>query len=154
MYTGRAATPRLVTSAHGSFDNDADAVHCVSRGGISTQRLGAGVKVAMSDKSGFRSAESRQRYLAVYDRVRSLSPAPDAVHDVGTEFGTVRAYQHGPNGGVPMVLLLCFWATSAMWAEHIPARTDDFTIYTVDILGQSGASEQTKPMKTPDHCAR
>jgi hypothetical protein len=62
----------------------------------------------VSDKSGFRNAESRQRYLAVYERVRSLSPAPDVVHDVQTEFGVVRVYLHGPDGGVPLVLLHCF----------------------------------------------
>lgn len=108
----------------------------------------------MSDKSGFRSAESRQRYLTVYDRVRSLGPAPDAVHDVPTEFGVVRAYQHGPDAGVPLVLLHCFWATSAMWAEHIPALAGEFTLYSVDMLGQPGASVQVKSMSTAAHCAR
>ncbi len=109
---------------------------------------------AMSDKSGFRSAESRDRYLAVYDRVRSLSPVPDATHDVATAFGIVRVYQHGPDGGIPVVLLHCFWATSAMWAEHIPALVGEFTVYTVDLLGQPGASVQTKSMTTADQCAR
>lgn len=108
----------------------------------------------MPDKSGFRSAESRQRYLAVYDRVRSLSPVPNAVHDVQTQFGVVRVYQHGPDGGVPLVLLHCFWATSAVWAEHIPALAGEFTVYTVDMLGQPGASVQTKSMSTAEHCGR
>lgn len=107
----------------------------------------------MSEKSGFRSVESRQRYLAVYDRVRALSPKPDAVHDVPTEFGVVRVYQHGPGGGIPVVLLHCFWATSAMWAEHVPALTSDFTVYTVDLLGQPGASVQSKSMTSAQHCA-
>jgi pimeloyl-ACP methyl ester carboxylesterase len=97
--------------------------------------------------------ESRQRYLAVYDRVRALSPKPDAVHDVPTEFGVVRVYQHGPAGGIPVVLLHCFWATSAMWAEHVPALTSDFTVYTVDLLGQPGASVQSKSMASAQHCA-
>jgi pimeloyl-ACP methyl ester carboxylesterase len=112
------------------------------------------VAIAMSDKSGFRSADARGRYLEVYDRVRSLSPQPDAVHDVQTEFGVVRVYQHGPDGGVPLVLLHCFWATSAMWAEHVPALVDDFTVYTVDLLGQPGASVQSKSMTSADQCAR
>lgn len=107
----------------------------------------------MSEKSGFRSAESRQHYLAVYDRVRALSPNPEAVHDVPTEFGVVRVYQHGPDGGIPVVLLHCFWATSAMWAEHVPALTGDFTVYTVDLLGQPGASVQSKSMASAQHCA-
>jgi pimeloyl-ACP methyl ester carboxylesterase len=40
-----------------------------------------------------------------------------------------------------------------MWADHIPALADGFTIYTVDLLGQPVASVQTKPMKTAEHCA-
>jgi pimeloyl-ACP methyl ester carboxylesterase len=41
-----------------------------------------------------------------------------------------------------------------MWAEHIPALVGEFTVYTVDMLGQPGASVQTKSMATADHCAR
>lgn len=106
----------------------------------------------MSEKSGFRSVESRQRYLAVYDHVRALSPRPDAVHDVPTGFGVVRVYQHGSDGGIPVVLLHCFWATSAMWAEHVPALTSEFTVYTVDLLGQPGASVQSRSMKSAQDC--
>lgn len=105
------------------------------------------------ENAGFRSEDSRRRYLAVYDRIRSLSPTPDVVHDVPTEFGIVRAYQHGPDGGVAMMLLHSFCATSAMWADHVRALTDDFTIYTVDLLGQPGASVQSKSMRTADDCA-
>ena len=113
-----------------------------------------GVEVmAVSEKSGFRSVESRQRYLAVYDRVRGLSPQPDAVHDVPTEFGVVRVYQHGSDGGTPVVLLHCFWATSAMWAEYVSSLTSDFTVYTVDLLGQPGASVQSRSMTSAQDCA-
>jgi hypothetical protein len=38
------------------------------------------------------------------------------------------------------VLLRCFWATTAMWAEHIHTLTGHFTVYTVDMLGPPGAS--------------
>lgn len=109
---------------------------------------------AASEKSGFRSVESRQRNLAVYDRVRALSPKPGAVHDVPTESCAVRVYQHGSDGGIPVVLLHCFWATSAMWAEHVPALTNEFTAYTLDLLGQPGASVQSKSMTSAQHCAR
>ncbi len=108
----------------------------------------------VTDKSGFRDAGARRRYLAVYDRVRARTPPPTATHDVTTDFGVVRIYQHGPTGGVPLVALHCFWATSAMWTEHIPALTGHFTVYTVDLLGQPGASVQTKTMWRATDCAR
>jgi pimeloyl-ACP methyl ester carboxylesterase len=92
--------------------------------------------------------------LVAYDRVRELSPKPDVIHDLPTDFGVVRAYQHGPDGGMPVVLLHCFWATSAMWADHMAALVGDFTVFTIDMLGQPGASVQSKSMLTANHCAR
>jgi pimeloyl-ACP methyl ester carboxylesterase len=70
----------------------------------------------------------------VYDEMRLLGPAPDVVHEVPTEFGTVRAYQHGPACGKPIVLVHCFYASSAMWAGQVPALVGDFTVYTIDCL--------------------
>lgn len=103
---------------------------------------------------GFKSAHDRRSYLAVYDDVRRLSPQPDAVHDVPTDFGLVRVYQHGPDGGVPLVLIHGFFLTSAMWCEQIVGLADDFTIYTLDMPGQPGASMQSKALFSPRDCAR
>lgn len=103
---------------------------------------------------GFRSEDARGRYLAAYDELRALSPSPDVVHDVSTKFGTVRAYQHGPGCGVPVVLIHGYFLTSAMWWDQVAGLTGDFTVYTIDMLGQPGASIQSKPMLTPADCAR
>jgi pimeloyl-ACP methyl ester carboxylesterase len=93
-------------------------------------------------------------FLVVYDQVRTLSRKPDVIRDLPTEFGVVRVYQHGPDGGIPVVLLHCFWATSAMWADHVAALIGEFTVFTIDMLGQPGASVQSKAMLTANHCAR
>jgi pimeloyl-ACP methyl ester carboxylesterase len=103
---------------------------------------------------GFNSADSRRRYLAAYDELRALSPRPEVVHDVPTKFGTVRVYQHGPNRGVPVVLIHGFFMTSAMWWHQVAGLTSDFTVYAIDMLGQPGASIQSKSMFTPADCAR
>lgn len=103
---------------------------------------------------GFRSASARSRYLAEYDELRELSLRPDVVHDVSTEFGTVRVYQHGPDRGVPVVLIHGYFLTSAMWWDQVAGLTGDFTVYAMDMLGQPGASTQSKPMLTPADCAR
>ncbi|BBY55787.1 alpha/beta hydrolase [Mycobacterium koreense] len=107
-----------------------------------------------SDDGGFRSAQARQRYLALYDRVRALTPRPDVVHDVPTEFGAARVYQHGPNGGVPIVLIHGYFLTSAMWWPQVAGLAGDFTVYTMDMLGQPGAGMQSKAMLTPARGAR
>ena len=103
---------------------------------------------------GFKSADARRRYLAVYDELRALSPRPDVVHDVPTKFGAVRVYQHGPDRGVPVVLIHGFFLTSAMWWDQVAGLTSDFTVYAMDMLGQPGASIQSRTMFTPADCAR
>jgi pimeloyl-ACP methyl ester carboxylesterase len=75
------------------------------------------------------------------------------VHDVATEVGTVRVYQHGPDRGVPVVLIHGFFMTSGMWWAQVGDLARDFTIYTIDMLGQPGASLQTAKMSTPAEAA-
>jgi pimeloyl-ACP methyl ester carboxylesterase len=103
---------------------------------------------------GFKSATDRRRYLAVYEELRALSPPADVVHDIPTKFGVVRVYQHGPDGGVPVVLLHGFFFSSAMWSDQVAGLTSDFTVYVMDMLGQPGASMQSRSMFTPADCAR
>lgn len=107
-----------------------------------------------SADAGFRSASARLRYLDLYEGLRASSPPADAVHDVATKFGAVRVYEHGPPGGVPIVLLHGYFLTSAMWARQVASLTSDFTVYTIDMPGQPGASMQSKAMRTPADCAR
>lgn len=90
--------------------------------------------------SGFKGANAQRVYLAAYEELRSAGPRPDAIHDVPTKFGTVRVYRHGATGGVPVVLLHGFFLTSAMWAKQVNGMASDFTVYTVDMPGQPGAS--------------
>jgi hypothetical protein len=108
--------------------------------------VAAGDVLARSGNGGFRSEEARRRYLAAYNEMRSGSPEPDVIHEVPTEFGIVRAYQHGPAGGDPIVLVRCLYASSPIWADHVRALVGDFTVYTLDMLGQPGASRQFKAM--------
>ncbi len=103
---------------------------------------------------GFKSADARRRYLTQYEELRALSPQPDAVHDVPTEFGTVRVYQHGPDAGVPVVLIHGFFLTSAMWWDQVAGLTSDFTVYAMDMLGQPGAGIQSRTMFTSADSAR
>ena len=103
---------------------------------------------------GFRSADARKTYLAAYGELRALSPRPDVMHDVPTKFGTVRVYQHGPDRGTPVLLIHGFFLTSAMWWEQVAGLASDFTVYAMDMLGQPGASIQTRTMFTPADCAR
>ncbi len=76
------------------------------------------------------------------------------MHDVPTTFGTVRVYQHGPKHGVPAVLIHGFFLTSAMWWGQVAGLKSDFTVYAMDMLGQPGASLQSRAMFSTADCAR
>lgn len=93
---------------------------------------------------------------AIWLCMRNCGPSPpaDVMHDVPTTFGAVRVYRHGPDGGVPVVLLHGFFFSSAMWANQVAGLTSDFTVYAKDMLGQAGASVQARSMFTPADCAR
>jgi pimeloyl-ACP methyl ester carboxylesterase len=56
------------------------------------------------------------------------------VHDVPTKFGAVRLYQHGPDRGVPVVLIHGFFLTSAMWWGQVEGLTSDFADYAMDMF--------------------
>lgn len=103
---------------------------------------------------GFKCPAARERYLVHSETLRALTPQSDVVHDVPTEFGTVRVYQHGPRRGVAVVLIHGLFLTSAMWWEQVAGLSGDFTVYVMDALGQPGASIQTKAMHSPDDAAR
>lgn len=120
---------------------------------MSPPSVGGAALLGRTD-AGFRSAAARLRYLDLYEELRALGPRPDAMHDVATRFGAVRVYQHGPAGGVPIVLLHGYFLTSAMWAHQVAGLTGDFTVYAIDMPGQPGASMQSKSMRTPGDCAR
>lgn len=120
---------------------------------MSPPSVGGAALLGRTD-AGFRSAPARLRYLDLYEELRALGPPPDAMHDVATRFGAVRVYQHGPAGGVPIVLLHGYFLTSAMWAHQVAGLTGDFTVYAIDMPGQPGASMQSKSMRNPGDCAR
>ena len=104
--------------------------------------------------NGFKNDLAQLRFLEHYDELRSLSPPPDAVHDVATDFGTVRVYRHGLEHGVPVVLIHGFFMTSGMWWAQVGELAVDFVVYTLDMPGQPGASIQTKRLGTPAEAAR
>jgi len=101
----------------------------------------------------FADASAEARYFATYRAAMAAMPPPVSTEDVPTAFGAVRTYRHGPATGSPIVLLPAFWATAAMWSPNIADLAEDHPVYTLDTLGQPGASVQTAPIRTAADCA-
>ncbi|MEU5265467.1 alpha/beta fold hydrolase [Amycolatopsis sp. NPDC021455] len=96
---------------------------------------------------GFRSAQAKTAFDAVYDAGMRALPEPVATYDVATGFGSVRVYRFGPADGSPMVLLPGRAGTAVMWRPNLSAFAARHPVYAVDLLGEPGRSVQTRPLR-------
>lgn len=97
----------------------------------------------------WRSAEGRAEYLRAYDSVMATLPTPAATSDVGTSYGTVRAYLfETPEtaGRTPVVLLPGWGAGAPMWEPVLRDLLAERPVYALDALGDAGRSVQSVPL--------
>lgn len=95
----------------------------------------------------FVSPQARTEYEAAYDRAFATLPAPTAQRDVTTGFGTARVYRFGEPGPTPLVLLPGRAGTSIMWQPNLAGLATERPVWTVDLIGEPGRSEQTTPIR-------
>ncbi|WP_433803124.1 alpha/beta fold hydrolase [Actinomycetospora sp. CA-084318] len=109
----------------------------------------------------FTSAAGKDRFDAAYRSAMARMPPPDATLDVRTTFGVVRMYRYErapsaptPNPGAPtvlddhapLVLLPGRASPSPLWADNLATLRAVRTVYLVDLLGEPGASVQSRPI--------
>jgi pimeloyl-ACP methyl ester carboxylesterase len=105
----------------------------------------------------FRSPDARQAYADAYADALGRLPEPTETHDVETSFGTVRAYAwiaEGQRDAAPVVLLPGRSAATPMWSDNLPHYVEHRTVYAFDVVGDTGLSEQTIPMRDVGDAAR
>jgi pimeloyl-ACP methyl ester carboxylesterase len=117
------------------------------------------VGLALRDTSPvghFASAQGRDRFMATYERAMRALPPPDSTLDVRTDYGVVRFYRfEGASPELsPLVLLPGRASASPVWADNLPSLRSLRTVYTVDLLGEPGASVQDRPIENDDDQAR
>jgi pimeloyl-ACP methyl ester carboxylesterase len=98
----------------------------------------------------FTSADGRDRFTAAYDAAMDELPAPDATLDLRTGYGVVRMYRFdgADPAATPMVLLPGRASASPVWADNLPSLRRLGTVYTIDLLGEPGASVQDRPIES------
>ncbi|WP_228836226.1 alpha/beta fold hydrolase [Nocardia brasiliensis] len=124
-----------------------------------TVSLGLLAWLALRDTSPvghFTSAAGRDQFFTAYNRAMRDLPTPNATLDLRTEFGVVRMYRFdGANPSEPpLVLLPGRSASSPMWAANLPSLRKLRTVYTLDLLGEPGASIQDRPIESHRDQAR
>ncbi|MDI6105762.1 alpha/beta hydrolase [Actinoplanes sp. NEAU-A12] len=100
----------------------------------------------------FTSAAGRDRFGSAYAEAMGAMPRPEATLDIRTGYGIVRVYRFaGAEPEKPPLLLLPGWGSaSPVWADNLPSLLSLRTVYTVDLLGEPGASVQDRPIETSD----
>ncbi|WP_082681665.1 alpha/beta fold hydrolase [Nocardia jinanensis] len=76
-------------------------------------------------------------------------PVPDETRILTTAFGRVTAYRFGPPAAEPIVLLSGRQASTPMWRANIGGLTAQRTVWSLDSLGEPGATAQTAPITGP-----
>ncbi|MBB1056103.1 alpha/beta hydrolase [Dietzia sp. B19] len=90
--------------------------------------------------------QSKRDYASFYDRALDALPEKPVVHDLPTEFGTVRVLEwRVEGGGTPVLLLPGTRSGAVMWQENLQEWIGRRSFLAVDPLGDAGFSAQTVP---------
>ena len=92
----------------------------------------------------FRSAEAKDRYLAVYDSVAREWPVPAETTSVRTSYGTTFVRISGPDSAPPLVLLHGAGGSALQWRWNIAAWSEDYRTYAVDVISDNGRSVSSR----------
>ncbi|RJO78368.1 alpha/beta hydrolase [Nocardia panacis] len=97
----------------------------------------------------FADAAGRARFAAAYRAGMTRLPPVDATRVVETSFGSVTAYRFGPPAAEPILLLSGRRASTPMWAANIASLRRIGTVWSMDSIGEPGASAQTRAITDP-----
>jgi len=92
----------------------------------------------------FKSEEGRRRILSYYSRLLEHVDFPYRESYVDTTFGKTYILESGDPNNPPAVLIHGSCSNSAAWFGDIPALVEHFHVYSVDIVGDAGNSEETR----------
>lgn len=107
--------------------------------------------------SGFVSAEARAEFVQVYAEAMAELPAYTQEYRLETDFGTVQVYyfvQAGTEAQIPLLLLPGKSAPTPMWEANLADLMAERPVYTLDLLGEPGLSQETQRIATEEDQAR
>lgn len=102
----------------------------------------------------FRTLESQQEYFNTYEEAIKLIACSVTPKYVTTTYGDSHIICCGEKRNPPLVLLHAASCGSPIWYKNIPFWSKHFSIYAIDLIGESSKSILTKRMKTMQDCAK
>lgn len=92
----------------------------------------------------FKSDEGRQSILSFYDQLLAQFNFEYREQYIDTPFGSTYILESGAEGLPPLFLFHGSSSNSAAWFADIEKLTQDFHIYSVDLIGDAGHSAETR----------
>lgn len=106
----------------------------------------------MNEQIIFKSKEGKQEILNFYNSVMSALDYKYNEVYVETSFGTTYLFEAGNKQNPPIFLFHGSCTNSAMWYADIKHLSKDFHVYSVDILGEPGKSDENRlDLKSDEH---
>lgn len=95
----------------------------------------------------FTGDEAKVAFLRAYDTIAARWPVPSIDLDIATTFGTTRVRRSGSGSGIPLLLLPGLSGHALSYEPFIEALARDRVVYSSDVLGWAGRSEQTAEIR-------
>lgn len=96
----------------------------------------------------FRTIENQKEYFATYDESMRLITFPITEKYISTSYGDSHVICSGDEKNPPLILLHASSCGSTIWYKNIPFWATYFSVYAIDLIGESSKSILTKKMKT------
>lgn len=106
------------------------------------------------DLDGFKTFESRDRFMKAYDATLGYWP-PHELVDIDTEFGATRVTVSGPKSAQAMILLAGMTSAGAVsWFDSIAELSRSYRVFAIDTIGLAGRSVARRaPQSRDDYAA-
>jgi pimeloyl-ACP methyl ester carboxylesterase len=106
----------------------------------------------MNTPSIYKTSNSEQVILSVYDRVLARWPVPYEEMKVSTRHGETSMIVSGDPSAPPVVLVHGSSSNATAWIAEFPALVEQFRVIALDVPGEPGKSAPNRPAwDTPDY---
>jgi pimeloyl-ACP methyl ester carboxylesterase len=93
----------------------------------------------------YRSEAGKQAILATYKGILQAWPVPNKQYAVNTAYGDTFVIESGNNDAPALLLLHGSMANSFTWFSDVPALSQHYHVFAVDLIGEAGLSAESRP---------
>lgn len=108
----------------------------------------------MRDEPIFKSIQAKDKILGIYEQFLAAIPYKNEQLMIPTRHGKTFCICCGDQNNPPLILIHGSGSNSSIWAEEMEKYSEHFRVYALDIIGEPGKSELTRPSMDGDTYAQ